>query len=400
MQDFHRGGLLLDERTVLPLTLAQELQAAGVALPKTAPLTDSNAALVLKDDNGDPTAFGKVAKLDDKVTTDPTDASGSPYSKANAYMMHTYLEHILPAHNPELSLVWLRNPDSTQHNYGPGTADARDALHAQDKLLGELQAKLKALHLAGSTDIVVVSDHGHSTVAGDASWFPLRVIADRTVARMADFVVGANAEDFHYTGVNWGRDLPEPEVADLREVVAGDPSPDGRGVLSICRGIEVGHVFYLGTKYSDAMGATYLDDAGRSQVLEMGCYGIGISRILGACIEQNHDARGMVWPDAIAPFEVVVCPIGYDRVDAVREAADALLEELLAAGFDAVLDDRGERPGAMFADWELIGVPHRVVLSDRGLKEGQVEYQGRRETEATKMALSEVVDQLRARLKI
>lgn len=178
MQDFRRGGLLLDERTVLPLKLAQELQAAGVALPKTTPLTDSNAGLILKDDNGDPTAFGKVSKLDDKVTTDPTDASGSPYSKANAYLMHTYLEHILPAHNPELSLVWLRNPDSTQHNYGPGTTNARDALHAQDKLLGELQAKLKALHLANTTDIVVVSDHGHSTVAGDATWFPLRVIAD------------------------------------------------------------------------------------------------------------------------------------------------------------------------------------------------------------------------------
>ena len=226
---------------------------------------------------------------------------------------------------------------------------------------------------------------------------PLRVIADRTVARMADFVVGANAEDFHYTGVNWGRDLPEAEVADLREVVAGDPSPDGRGVLSICRGIEVGHVFYLGTKYSDAMGATYLDDAGRSQVLEMGCYGIGISRILGACIEQNHDARGMVWPEAIAPFEVVVCPIGYDRVDAVREAADALLDELLAAGFDAVLDDRGERPGAMFADWELIGAPHRLVVSERGLKAGTVEYQHRRDIAATALQRDAAVAALRER---
>ena len=226
---------------------------------------------------------------------------------------------------------------------------------------------------------------------------PLRVIADRTVARMADFVVGANAEDFHYTGVNWGRDLPEPEVADLREVVAGDPSPDGRGLLSICRGIEVGHVFYLGTKYSDAMGATYLDDAGRSQVLEMGCYGIGISRILGACIEQNHDARGMIWPEAIAPFEVVVCPIGYDRVDAVRDAADALLDELLQAGFDAVLDDRGERPGAMFADWELIGVPHRLVVSERGLKAGTVEYQHRRDIAATALQRDAAVAALRQR---
>ncbi len=225
----------------------------------------------------------------------------------------------------------------------------------------------------------------------------LRVIADRTVARMADFVVGANAEDFHYTGVNWGRDLPEPEVADLREVVDGDPSPDGHGTLAICRGIEVGHVFYLGTKYSEAMGASYLDDAGRSQLLEMGCYGIGISRILGACIEQNHDARGMIWPDAIAPFEVVVCPIGYDRVEAVREAADALLDELLAAGFDAVLDDRGERPGAMFADWELIGVPHRVVVSERGLKAGTVEYQHRRDIAASALQRDAAVAALRER---
>ncbi|MFA5170665.1 MAG: alkaline phosphatase family protein [Sulfuriferula sp.] len=178
LQDYLRGGLMLDERTVMPLSLAQELQAAGVALPKTATLTGSNHTLELRADNGDPTAAGKVSTLDDKVTTDPTNASGSPYSKANAYMMHTYLEHILPAHQPRLSVVWLRNPDSTEHNYGPGTANYRDALHAQDKLLGELQAKLKALQLARNTDIVIVSDHGHSTVAGDANWFPLRVIAD------------------------------------------------------------------------------------------------------------------------------------------------------------------------------------------------------------------------------
>ncbi len=226
---------------------------------------------------------------------------------------------------------------------------------------------------------------------------PMRVVVDRTVARMADFVVGANVEHAHYTGVNWGRDLPEPEVADLREVVAGDPSPDGRGSLQICRGIEVGHVFYLGTKYSEAMDATFLDDSGKAQLLEMGCYGIGISRILGACIEQNHDARGMIWPDAIAPFEVVVCPIGYDRNEAVREAADALLEELLGAGFDAVLDDRGERPGAMFADWELIGVPHRLVVSDRGLKSGTLEYQHRRDSAATALPRDGALATLRAR---
>jgi prolyl-tRNA synthetase len=226
---------------------------------------------------------------------------------------------------------------------------------------------------------------------------PLRVIADRTVANMHDFVVGANQPDFHYTGVNWGRDLPEPEVADIRNVVEGDPSPDGRGRLAMCRGIEVGHVFYLGTKYSDALQANYIDEAGRSRPLEMGCYGIGITRILGACIEQNHDARGMIWPDALAPFEVVVCPIGMDRSEAVRDAAEALLAQLQGAGFDAILDDRGLRPGAMFADWELIGVPHRLVVSDRGLAAQTLEYQHRRDEAPTGVARGEVLQLLRSR---
>ncbi len=226
---------------------------------------------------------------------------------------------------------------------------------------------------------------------------PLRVIADRTVANMHDFVVGANQPDFHYTGVNWGRDLPEPEVADIRNVVEGDPSPDGRGRLAMCRGIEVGHVFYLGTKYSDALQANYIDETGKSQPLEMGCYGIGITRILGACIEQNHDARGMIWPDALAPFEVVVCPIGMVRSEAVRDAAESLLAELQGAGFDAILDDRGLRPGAMFADWELIGVPHRLVVSDRGLAAQTLEYQHRRDAAATGVARGEVLQWLRSR---
>ncbi len=224
-----------------------------------------------------------------------------------------------------------------------------------------------------------------------------RVIADRTVANMHDFVVGANVPDFHYTGVNWARDLPEPEVAAIRNVVEGDPSPDGRGRLAMCRGIEVGHVFYLGTKYSVAMQANYIDEAGKSQPLEMGCYGIGITRILGACIEQNHDERGMIWPDALAPFQVVVCPIGMDRSPQVREAADALLDELLGAGFDAVLDDRGLRPGPMFADWELIGVPHRLVVSERGLAAGTLEYQHRRDSAASSVARGEVLPLLRTR---
>ncbi|HEY6133417.1 MAG TPA: proline--tRNA ligase [Rubrivivax sp.] len=228
---------------------------------------------------------------------------------------------------------------------------------------------------------------------------PVKVVADRTVAAMHDFTCGANEVDYHFTGVNWGRDLPEPDVvADIRNVLAGEPSPDGKGVLAIQRGIEVGHVFYLGTKYSKDMGATYLDEAGKPQLMEMGCYGIGVTRILGAAIEQNHDERGIVWPASIAPFAVVLCPIGYDRNADVRAAADQLHDELAALGVDVVLDDRGERPGAMFADWELIGVPQRVVLSERGLKEGQVELQARREAEAQRVPLGEVVGRLRDRL--
>ncbi|SEL69891.1 prolyl-tRNA synthetase [Roseateles sp. YR242] len=228
----------------------------------------------------------------------------------------------------------------------------------------------------------------------------VKVVADRTVALMADFVCGANEADAHYTGVNWGRDLPEPDlVADIRNVVEGDPSPDGKGVLAIQRGIEVGHVFYLGTKYSAAMNATYLDENGKPQLMEMGCYGIGVTRILGAAIEQNHDERGIIWPDAIAPFTVVVCPIGMDRSEEVKAAATKLYQDLMDLGVDVLLDDRGERPGAMFADWELVGVPHRVVISDRGLKEGQVEYQGRRDAEATKLPLADVVAHLQQRLK-
>jgi prolyl-tRNA synthetase len=226
---------------------------------------------------------------------------------------------------------------------------------------------------------------------------PVKVIADRTVAAMSDFVCGANEVDFHITGVNWGRDLPEPDVvADTRNVVEGDPSPDGKGTLAIQRGIEVGHVFLLGTKYSAAMSANYLDEAGKPQPMIMGCYGIGVTRILGAAIEQNHDARGIVWPDAIAPFTVVLCPIGYDRSDTVRQQADALHEQLTALGIDVMLDDRGERPGAMFADWELVGVPHRIVVSDRGLKEGQVEYQGRRDAAATVVKVGDLAAFLRA----
>ena len=227
---------------------------------------------------------------------------------------------------------------------------------------------------------------------------PVKVVADRSVAVMSDFVCGANQEGFHYTGANWGRDLPEPLVADIRNVVAGDPSPDGKGVLEVQRGIEVGHVFQLGTRYSADMKATYLDEKGQPQLMQMGCYGIGITRILGAAIEQNYDDKGIIWPASIAPFEVVLCPLGYDRSEAVKAAADELYQALQQAGVDVMLDDRGERPGVMFADWELIGIPHRVVIGERGLKDGQLEYQGRRDQAATAIPRAQMTDYLKAKL--
>jgi prolyl-tRNA synthetase len=229
---------------------------------------------------------------------------------------------------------------------------------------------------------------------------PVKIVADREVAAMADWICGANEEGFHITGVNWGRDLPEPAlVADIRNVVEGDPSPDGKGTLAIERGIEIGHIFFLGTKYSAAMNATFLGEDGKPQLMQMGCYGIGITRLPAAAIEQNNDERGIIWPDAIAPFTVVVCPIGMDRSAEVKAAAEKLHDELVAAGVDVMLDDRGERPGVMFADWELVGVPHRIVISDRGLKEGQVEYQHRRDSAATKVAASEAFGFVKGRLQ-
>ena len=216
------------------------------------------------------------------------------------------------------------------------------------------------------------------------------VVADRTVANMNDFVCGANHEDAHLVGVNWGRDLPEPAlVTDLRNVVEGDLAPSGNGPLAIQRGIEVGHVFYLGTKYSEALKATFLDENGKPALMEMGCYGIGITRIVAAAIEQNHDARGMIWPKAIAPFEVVVCGLGGGKSEAVREAAQAIYGQLKARGIDVILDDRDLRPGVMFAEWELIGVPVRITVGDRGLADGVVEVLSRRATEALKVPLAE-----------
>ncbi|ALM86350.1 proline--tRNA ligase [Bordetella sp. N] len=228
---------------------------------------------------------------------------------------------------------------------------------------------------------------------------PVRVVADSTVAKMHDMVCGANREDFHYVGMNWGRDLPEPEaVADLRNVVAGDPAPDGKGTLAIQRGIEVGHVFFLGTKYSEALKATFLDETGKPAVIQMGCYGIGVTRIAAAAIEQNHDGKGIIWPRPIAPFEVVICPVGWGKSETVRNTANDLYEALRERGIDVLLDDRDARPGVMFAEWELIGVPLRVTVGERGLKDGVLELQARRESEAAKIGLDEALDQILAKL--
>ncbi len=219
-----------------------------------------------------------------------------------------------------------------------------------------------------------------------------RVIADLTVAAMSNFVAGSNKAKFHTTGINWGRDLPEPDlIADIRNVVAGDASPDGMGTLQLCRGIEVGHIFQLRSKYSEALNATYLDENGKVQFMEMGCYGIGVSRIVAAAIEQNYDARGITLPVAMAPFQVAIAPIGMKKSEAVRAAAEQLYADFTAAGIEVLMDDRDERPGVMFADLELIGIPHRIVIGDRGLKDGKVEYQGRRDTEAQSLDLHKVL---------
>src|SRR5438309_5612896 len=259
---------------------------------------------------------------------------------------------------------------------------------------------LKGFRWASDSEIVAATGcaPGYLGPVGIAPDMPL--IVDRTVALMSDFICGANEADFHLRGVNFGRDCREPDlVADIRNVVAGDPSPDGKGDLEIARGIEVGHVFALGTLYSQAMGATFLDTGGQSRTMEMGCYGIGITRIAAAAIEQNFVERGIIWPAPLAPFTVAIAPIAFDRNEAVRTASIALHDELCAAGLEVLLDDRGERPGVMFADLELIGIPHRITVGERGLKEGKVEYQSRRDTAATAGPMTEIVALVRAKLQ-
>ncbi|MFN0299723.1 MAG: proline--tRNA ligase [Burkholderiales bacterium] len=227
----------------------------------------------------------------------------------------------------------------------------------------------------------------------------VRVIADRAVAAMSDFVCGANEAEFHLTGTNWGRDLPEPSlVADIRKVATGDPSPDGRGTLAIQRGIEVGHIFQLRTKYSKAMQATFLDETGKTIPFEMGCYGIGVTRIVGAAVEQNHDSRGIIWPDAMAPFRIAIVPIGYSRSPKVRELAERLYSEFTQAGISVFLDDRDERPGVLLTDLELIGIPHRVVIGERGLSSGTIEYQFRRDTKSEAISTESIFEFVKTRL--
>ena len=272
-----------------------------------------------------------------------------------------------------------------------------------DHMLNEIKAgKLPGMNdwrWASDEEIVLATgcQPGYLGPVGIPDTMPL--ICDRSVAVMADFICGANQADFHLRGVNFDRDCRAPDtVADIRNVVAGDPSPDGQGTLELVRGIEVGHVFALGSLYSRELNATYLAADGQSKALEMGCYGIGCTRIVAAAIEQNHDERGIVWPLPLAPFTVAIAPIGYDRSKAVQELADGLHDELEAAGVDVLLDDRAERPGVMFADLELIGIPHRITIGDRGLKEGAVEYQARAAAGVTKVPIAEIAAYVRERL--
>ncbi len=290
----------------------------------------------------------------------------------------------LPIEKTVKSIVVMRDPQGEEK----GEPRMTMLLVRGDHMLNEVKASkvkgLKPFRFATEAEIRAKLKAPPGSL-GPTGHPGLRVVADRTVAAMSDFCTGANEEGFHLTGVNWGRDLPEPEVADIRNVVAGDPSPDGQGTLEIARGIEVGHVFQLRTAYSSKMGATVVNAEGKEVPIEMGCYGIGITRIVAAAIEQNHDERGIIWPDPMAPFAVAIIPMGYGRSEAVRAAADKLYAELEAAGIEAFLDDRDGRPGVLLADQELMGIPHRVVIGERGLKEGALEYQHRRDSQATKV---------------
>lgn len=289
------------------------------------------------------------------------------------------------------------------------TVKAVAVVHAQEFLLLLIRGdhslnEIKAAKLPGldpfrfASDAEIVENLGCKPGYIGPVGIPqsIRIIADETVAKMSNFVCGANEAGFHLTGVNWGRDLPEPIlVADIRNVVEGDISPDGKGTLSLCKGIEVGHIFQLRTNYSKPLQCRFLDENGKEQPMEMGCYGIGVTRIVGAAIEQGHDERGIVFPISMAPFEVSIVPVAYHKSDVVRGAADAMYKTFRESGIDVLLDDREERPGVLFADTDLIGVPHRVVIGERGLKEGKVEYKGRTDAEATLLSLDDILGLLK-----
>src|SRR5690242_11942511 len=270
-----------------------------------------------------------------------------------------------------------------------------------DHMLNEVKVE-KHLARHGGFRFASDAEIRQRTGAGAGSIGPfgaqVPVLADHALKAVSDFVCGANDDGYHYVGANFGRDLPEPEYGDIRNVVAGDPSPDGKGTLDICRGIEVGHIFQLRTKYSEAMGCSFLDETGQTRPMEMGCYGIGVSRIVAAAIEQNNDARGIIWPLALAPFDVAIAPVGWGKSEQVRNTSQRLHDEMSAAGIEVLLDDRDERPGVMFADLELIGIPHRVTIGERGLTEGIVEYQSRRETAATKVAIADILSFVKQRI--
>jgi prolyl-tRNA synthetase len=309
-------------------------------------------------------------------------------------------------HQTVKSLVWVYEPSS--ENGAAAVQQFWLVLLRGDHELNEVklakvpQLSLGQLRLAHAKEIEVLFSCVPGFLGPVGRPPGIHLLVDREVALMSDWICGANEAGFHLSGVNWGRDLDAPlaqETYDLRNVVSGDLSPCGQGTLSIERGIEVGHIFYLGTKYSKAMNATFLDVNGKPQAMEMGCYGIGVTRLPAAAIEQNHDAKGMIWPESIAPFVLVICPIGMDRSEEVKQHAHTLYEQALELGWDVMLDDRGERPGVMFADWELIGVPHRLVVSDRSVKAGLAEYQHRRDSQATELPLLEVIGFLRSKIQ-
>ncbi len=269
--------------------------------------------------------------------------------------------------------------------------------HELNEVKAENLAAVKApLEFAGEEEIRAAIGAGPGSL-GPVN-LPMPCIVDRTVAAMSDFGAGANIEAKHYFGINWERDLPLPQVEDLRNVKAGDPSPDGKGTLSIVRGIEVGHVFQLGTKYSESMGATVLDENGKAQPMIMGCYGIGVTRVVAAAIEQNYDDNGILWPSAMAPFQVVVAPLNMKKSELVRDTAENLYQQLLGQGIEVLFDDREMRPGAMFADQELLGIPHRIVVSDRGLKNGELEYKARSGGDAEAVALDDILNFIQGKL--